>query len=265
VVLGALLVLPASLASGQDRILEKWSVLLAEIVTEDGSVDYVALTSRLASRFDALLEDLAVADLHAHQSEESRLAFWLNAYNIRFVDRVLEAGVPENLEQYGFEFFFGTPVRVAGVELTLDEIEHVILRQQAGRSEIESLALGHLDPRIHVGLNCGAASCPTLRSVAFTEGNVDAELDRAMVEFVNGEAHFARTANRWRVTSLLDWFGPDWDSTGQPAGDYLLQFVGDDRTHAEALRELLRGRSSQEIIQHPDVHTHYDWRLRAVH
>ena len=53
---------------------------------------------------------------------------------------------------------------VAGQSITLDDIEHKILRP-----------LG--DPRIHAAINCASKGCPPLQSFAFQGKQLDAQLD----------------------------------------------------------------------------------------
>ncbi|MEF8872985.1 MAG: DUF547 domain-containing protein, partial [Haloarculaceae archaeon] len=110
------------------------------------------------------------------------LAFWSNLYNAG-TQRLLDT----HSELYesplrSLRFFSIPAVRVAGHSLSLDDIEHGLLR---GRSKY---GLGYLprflpdtfemryrldsvDPRIHFALNCGAESCPAIR--AYTPEAID--------------------------------------------------------------------------------------------
>ena len=67
--------------------------------------------------------------------------------------------------------FFITPsvsYKVAGVQMSLDDIEHGLLRVRPGYFEGEDeelqrkLRMPSLDARIHMALNCGARSCPAI-------------------------------------------------------------------------------------------------------
>lgn len=241
---------------------EAWSDLLGRAVTDEGLVRYDLLTGPLRDSFDAVIEALETFDASTLETDPERLAFWMNAYNAKMIERVLEAGVPENVEDYGFDFFFKTPVRLAGRDLTLDQIEHGILRKQD--ASLAALQPDALDPRLHVGLNCGAISCPRLRARAFTAVNIDAELDRAMHDFVNSPHHFRFDGDTAVLSSLLDWFGSDFDGTGEPAGDVLLGYLDADRSNADRFRELFAGRTAAEIKAQPDVRFEYDWTLNAA-
>ena len=56
-------------------------------------------------------------------------------------------------------------VRAAGRELTLDEVEHEIVRKE------------FREPRIHFALVCAALSCPPLRREAYVGARLDAQLE----------------------------------------------------------------------------------------
>lgn len=242
---------------------QAWSDLLRQVVTDDGLVRYDLLGGSLSDEFAAVVEAIETFDAGTLTSEDAKLAFWMNAYNVKMVERVLAKGVPANIERAGFDGFFKAPVRVAGRDVTLDEIENVILRRQP-TTTLSTLQARTLDPRIHVGLNCGAVSCPRLRSRAFTAANVDAELDRAMGDFVNSRQHFRFDGDTAVLSSLLDWFGSDFDATGKPAGDYLLGFMDAARPDAARLRSLFEGRAAAEIKAQPNVRFAYRWDLNAA-
>jgi hypothetical protein len=242
---------------------QAWSDLLRQVVTDEGLVRYDRLAGPLADEFAAVVDAVETFDASTLTSDAARLAFWMNAYNVKMVERVLAKGAPANIERAGFDAFFKTPVRVAGRDVTLDEIENVILRRQP-TSTLSALQVQTLDPRIHVGLNCGAVSCPRLRSRAFTAANVNAELDRAMGDFVDSRQHFRFDGDTAVLSSLLDWFGGDFDAAGKPAGDYLLSFMDASRLDAARLRALFAGRTAAEIKAQPNVRFAYRWDLNAA-
>ncbi len=247
---------------------EDWTDILEEAVTDDGLVRYERIGGPLAAEFSEVVAAIESFDAGTLATDAEKLAFWMNAYNVKLVERALEAGTPENIETYGFDYFFKTPVRVAGRDVTLDQIENVILRRQDGPAALEAMQPSRLDPRLHVGLNCGAVSCPRLRRRAFTPANVDAELDRAMRDFVNSPRHFRVEDETLVASSLLDWFAADWDSAGEPAGepagDYVLGYLDADRPGAARLRSLFEGRTAAEIKAQPNVRFEYDWKLNAA-
>ena len=154
-------------------------------------------------------------------SVDARTAFWLNVYNAATQTLLDRRGAL--YEQSRWRFFRADAVTVAGATLSLDDVEHGLLR---GRSKY---GLGYLprllasgferrhalpapDPRIHFALNCGAASCPP---VAAYSRDVDAELDLAAAGYLEATVEHDPDAGVVRVPALCRWFRGDF---GGPAG-----------------------------------------------
>lgn len=241
------------------------SALLAQVVTDDGLVRYDLLGGPLRDEFRRVLKSVEDFDASRLRTREERLAFWLNAYNVQMLQNIVETPEVDDIVADGMvDRFFKTPYRTAGLGITLDQIEHVILRRRDVDERLNVFRLAGLDPRIHVGLNCAAVSCPRLRSRAFTAATVDAELDAALRDFVNSPAHLRVEGDGFVLSSLLDWFGSDFDSQGLPAGDYLLRFMSPDRPGFDALAALLRGRTAADLKALPNVRYAYDWAVNRA-
>ncbi|SFC32943.1 Protein of unknown function, DUF547 [Halobiforma haloterrestris] len=163
------------------------------------------------------LADLSRAALEPLRSDRrAALAFWLNAYNAA-AQLLLERN-PELFDSR-WRFFRAEALTVAGVGLSLDDIEHGVLR--SGRSKY---GLGYLprlsrsglpkahrlepDPRIHFALNCGAASCPLIRS--YGPETVDAALDEATRTHLEATVDYDPDRDRVRVPRYCLWFLGDF-------------------------------------------------------
>lgn len=233
--------------------------ILDRAVADDGLVRYDLLRGPLRDDFRSVLKAVEDYDTDRLTTPAQRLAFWMNAYNVQMLQNIIETPEVDHIVDDGYaDAFFKTPFRTAGQMVSLDELENVILRRGDGRAALQPLQVAQLDPRIHVGLNCAAVSCPRLRGRAFTAANVDAELDAAMRDFMTSPRHFRVEGETVVVPSLLDWFAADFDLRG-PAGDYLLDFMPADRPGAERLRTLLRGTSAAALKQKPAVRYEYLW------
>src|SRR5688572_11419046 len=92
-------------------------------------VDYPAIAA--SPDWRRLVESLAAADPAALRTREQQLAFWINAYNIFAIDLVAQHYPAASIKDIGSLF---SPVwkrpagRVGGRTVTLDEIEHAIVR-----------------------------------------------------------------------------------------------------------------------------------------
>ncbi|MGH7162453.1 MAG: DUF547 domain-containing protein, partial [Planctomycetota bacterium] len=135
--------------------------VLTAAVKRDG-VDYVELR-RQRGKVERHVRSLEKADAGAAKP----LAFWIDAYNALTLHRVLET-IPES-GPYSVRdvegFWTKRTWEVAGRKVTLDLIEHEILRKELR------------DPRIHFAINCASRSCPPLAPVPYAEA---ADLDQAL-------------------------------------------------------------------------------------
>lgn len=154
-------------------------------------------------------------------SDGDRLAFWVNLYN---------AGTQQLLETHGDRYderrtFFSLPaVTVAGRGLSLDDIEHHILRRSYSKytfgyvrnpfrgSFASRHELDERDPRIHFALNCGAESCPPI--AAYTRDGIDGQLDWATEGYLEATVQYDPDADRVRVPRVMLWFRGDFRVAG---------------------------------------------------
>lgn len=241
------------------------TALLQQVVTEEGLVRYDLLRGNLHADFRAVLKAIEEFDATGLQADAQKLAFWMNAYNVQMLQNIIATPGVEDIIADGYgDTFFKTPLRTARTAASLDQIEHVILRRQDGPTSLEAFQVTRLDPRIHVGLNCAAVSCPRLRQRAFTASTVNEELDAAMRDFTTSPAHFRVEGDAVIASSLLDWFASDFDGTGVPAGDFLLQHMPTDRPDYRTFHPLLSGKSASEIKAQPDVQFEYLWQVNAA-
>lgn len=188
--------------------------------TVDLSAEFLLAVRRGEPRAD-IIDSLATLDESALSvaldSDDARLAFWINLYNA-VTQHILETE-PKRYESRR-EFFSAPLVTVAGTELSLDDIEHGIVRR--GYSKF---ALGYLrwpfrdgfcqrqepdarDPRIHFALNCGAESCPAI--AAYTADRVDEQLDWATEGYLDRTVEYDPEAGRALVPRVMLWFRGDF-------------------------------------------------------
>jgi hypothetical protein len=188
----------------------------------------------------AALAALGDEDLRAVRTDrETALAFWLNCYNAG--TQLLLDDRPDLYESpLRFVRFFSAPaITIAGTRLSLDRIENGLLR--GGRSKY---GLGYLpkllvtsferryrlpacDPRIHFALNCGAASCPAIRT--YDPDAVDDQLDLATRTYLDATVTYDADRGVARVPRVFLWFRGDFGG-GSGIGRLLREYgaVPDD-------------------------------------
>lgn len=206
-----------------------------------GAVDYAGLKAEEA-QLDAYLTVLEHTDPRALDLE-GRKAFYINAYNAWTLKLILTSypGVKSIKDLGGL---FSGPwsrelVRIEGKVLTLDELEHGILRKPP-----------FTDPRIHFAVNCASRSCPLLRSTPYAGEGLDGQLDLAARNFINAPGNTVVDGDLVWVSKIFDWYGQDF-------GDAPLDFVR--RYARNDLQEKLDALGSRARVRFLD----YDWSLNG--
>jgi hypothetical protein len=170
-------------------------------------------TAGLVERLATLDEDRLAA---ATADDGAATAFWTNVYNA-----VTQLELERNPDKYDRTSFFGRKlVTVAGHDLSLDDIEHGILRRgyfkyglgyvpnPFQRGFTRRMRITQRDWRVHFALNCGAASCPPI--AAYTTANIDDELDLATESYLSQEVSSDPEAGRVEVPRLFLWYRGDF-------------------------------------------------------
>jgi hypothetical protein len=85
-----------------------------------------------------------------------------------------------------------------GKELTLNQIEHEILRKK------------FRDPRIHFVLVCASGGCPKLENRAFLGKNLDEKLDEAATSFIMDTEKVRLDKDKIFLSSIFDWYREDF-------------------------------------------------------
>lgn len=231
------------LASGTERFDHTaWDALLREFVGAEGRVDYLGLQAR-RDELDRYLATVGTADL-ATLSRPELLALLINAYNactVRLIlDHAGDGDLPESIRDIPSPWKTKLCL-IGGKRLTLDEIEHGLIRPLFG------------DPRIHAAVNCASGSCPRLASWAFTGEMLEAQLEQSMRDMVNSEAHVRVQKGRLEVSKIFDWYGGDFGGSRQDVADYVKSFA---EPKLLAQIEALGERPKLRFLD-------YDWSLNA--
>jgi hypothetical protein len=171
-----------------------------------------AAAERAERALAALTEDALALDL---ADDHARLATWINLYNAatqRLVDR------DPGAYRRRMRFFRRPAITVAGRALSLDAIEHGLLRRSRWKAGLgwlgnplpgafeRRLRVRRVDPRVHFALNCAAASCPPI--AAYQADRLDAQLDLATRSYL--AATVRRDGDRLVVPRVFRWFPGDF-------------------------------------------------------
>jgi hypothetical protein len=229
----------AAIASGTERFDHStWDSLLAE-GTKDGLVDY-RFFERNRPRLDQYLADIAAAELSTLEGDQL-MALLINAYNAYTVQSILDH--PGITSIRDIDGVWDTRSHdVGGHQLTLDNIEHNILRPI------------FKDPRIHVAVNCASQSCAPLPPWAFAGEELEQQLDDWTRSFFNNDKYTRIEGDKLMLSKLLDWYGDDFLlPEADPRADSLIAFVA-------LYNDEVASRQDSLEVEFLD----YDWGLNQV-
>jgi hypothetical protein len=209
-----------------------WGELLQRRLVrgDDGinRVDYAAFSRDDKAALERYIQSLAALPISSYNRTE-QMAYWINLYNALTVEVVLDHYPVDSIREIDISpgLFSDGPwgkklIEVEGEELSLDDIEHRILRPI------------WRDPRIHYAVNCASLGCPDLRIEPFRGPTIDSQLDAAARAYVNHPRGVLIEGDDLVVSSIYDWFMDDFGASERDVIQHL-------RSYADAeLRAALR-------------------------
>ena len=256
---------PVVAAEGpREDFYTSYASTLKQHVDDRGMVNYRALKAKPAD-LKAFLDSMARLDRAAFNDwpEQDRIAFWINAYNALTLKAILDhypikaSGLsawtyPKNSIRQIDGVWDKLKFRVMGRDMTLDEIEHQVLRKD------------YNEPRIHTALVCAAMGCPRLLNKPYEGAKLDAQFDEQTRDLLGHPKKFAIDRRRRTVhlSPIFKWFGEDFTKKYTPRrgfGDHsdseraVLHFVSKHLDAADA-RYLETGDYKVKYLD-------YDWSL----
>jgi hypothetical protein len=218
-ILVALSLLAASGAAGFDHAYSLYAVVLRDFVRPP-RVDYSALLKGRAP-LDAAVDAFAQPGEAEERGwpRDERLAFWINAYNAFTLRAIVDhypirapwlTMQPRNSIRQIDGVWTKLTWRAAGRSLTLDDIEHKILRPE------------FREPRVHFAVNCASVGCPPLAADPYRAATLDAQLDAAARRYLASPQGLRIQGDTLLVSKILEWYGEDFvarfapDAAGSP-------------------------------------------------
>ena len=229
-----------------------WGVFLDRyLLTETASgvnlVRYADVTSADRALLQRYIEHLAGTPV-SQLNRDEQMAFWLNLYNAVTVELILSHYPVDSIRDINISgpVFNRHPwdaplVQVEGVELTLNDIEHRIIRPI------------WQDPRIHYAVNCASIGCPNLHPVPFTGTNYRELFDVAADEYINHPRGARFENGRLHLSEIFNWYSEDWDDSIEVIVSHLLEYA-----NGNLAREL---RAFADGGHRGRVRYAYDWAL----
>ncbi len=198
-----------------------WDKLLKTYIRKGkddlNELDYKALKKSGHKQLKAYLKRLQAVNVFSLNRAE-QFAFWVNLYNAKTVDVILARYPVSSIKSIWSGIFSPGPWKlknmvVNGQALTLDDVEHVILRGLWG------------DPRIHYAVNCAAIGCPNLAIDAFTAANTQRLLQGGAKAYVNSVRGVEISNGRVKASKIYKWFIVDFGGNEQGILKHLRRYA----------------------------------------
>ncbi|MXX11778.1 MAG: DUF547 domain-containing protein [Nitrospira sp. SB0677_bin_15] len=230
-----------------------WQEILNDYLRKHDSgvnrFDYAVLkaNARDTAKLSSYLTYLQSFDPRIYSQAEQK-AYWINFYNALTVKVVTDAYPVKSIKDISESLLgklgriFGGPwddvhAKVAGLDLTLNNIEHGILRPI------------WKDNRIHYAVNCASYGCPNLSATAFTAENTEELLDAGARAYVNHPRGVDFVDDDFLViSSIYKWYVTDFGGDEKSVINHLVKYA--DKALATRLRKFTGS-----------VDYEYDWSL----
>ena len=209
-----------------------WDQILTRYIqtSEDGVNRFAYNQVRKADKVElsAYITRLTQVDVPSLNRNE-QFALWANLYNAITIDLILDNYPVASIREIKPSVFSFGPwkqklVTMAGQELSLDDIEHNILRKH------------WQDPRVHYAVNCASIGCPNLAITPFTGDNLNDLLDTAARAFINHPRGARVEEGKLTVSSIYKWYKDDFG--GDDAGVISHMLLYAEPALAKALQQI---------------------------
>ena len=176
-----------------------WTDFLTKVRREDGTVDFAAvhLHQELLDRYIGSLRAACPRSTpHRFRDHQSRLAYYLNAYNailLNLLVRHCPMQSPSEL-YWANGLFWRVSILVGESPMTLTDLE---------TQRLEPLVLR--DPRVRLALFRGTTSAPLLQKTAFLGETIDAQLNEIASGIVDDPRFVSKDGNQVRLNPVFYW------------------------------------------------------------
>ena len=177
-------------------------------------------------------------------TKQEQFSYWVNLYNALTIRVVLDYPKKKSILRMGEKFLAIGPwddvvANIAGQDVTLNDIEHRILRPI------------WQDHRIHFAVNCASIGCPNLSKIAYLPENAEQQLHDSESAYLNHDrgANVLKS-NKIQLSSIFKWYGDDFGKNEKEIVAYIAR-------HNKAIAKLDHSKKIR-------VDYEYDWALNAL-
>ncbi len=248
-----------SLTTNNDSAAQAWQTIIDKYLVEnspdnDPNNDKDAIARFDYARLKAQDEDRSALTHYIHSlkhqkpsqmNADAATAYWANLYNALTIDLVLDHYPVKSIRDIGKNPFKKGPwkqkiITIEGKKLSLDNIEHDILRHQ------------YPSPFLHYMLNCASLGCPNLNRSLWRADSLKPDQHAAAKAYIRSSRGLSVMPDgSLAASSIYQWFKKDFGQTQAQVLEHMLPFANPAQAAA------IKAGSSIK-------HYHYDWSLNDI-
>ena len=206
-----------------------WNKLLKKYVQQDKNglnrFAYSKVSVADKAALNAYLEQLSQIEI-TDRARSVQLAYWINLYNALTVKVILDNYPVKSIRDIDTSGLFANGpwgaelITIEGEDLSLDDIEHAILRPI------------WKDPRIHYAVNCASIGCPNLHKGSFSAKNTNKLLDKLARDYINSPRGMSVENDEITVSKIYKWFTYDFGNSESAVLNHLARYADPKRKAA---------------------------------
>ncbi len=232
--------------------------LLKKYLREGGTIDGTGLNTldyrglyrekqNPSSDYNRLIEQLRSFDPASLSGRNSRIAFWINAYNIGAIKMILDHYPVGSIRSFKISIFKNPwkkkILNIGGKSYSLHRIEHLILLGE------------YRELRSHLGIVCASVSCPDLSPSVYTGKNLNSLIMKQGQSFFANKKkglRIEREKNRVSVSGIFSYDSKNFSRGRADIIPFILPFL----TGEEDREYLKKGEYRIEFLP-------YNWNLNG--
>ncbi len=200
---------PENERSALPAVYERYANILKTYVREDGWVDYGSLRRRRLE-LKPLLMELDELDPNVYQgwSQNEKLAFWINAYNLKMLE-IVTRNYP--IESSWWLRLTWPPSDIRHIKGIWTDYKFIVMDEEFTLADVERRFFHKTfqDPRVYLAITYASRSSPPLRREAYRGDHLDEQLDRQVKRFLASDQGL-RIDRRNMVVHISALFKPTW-------------------------------------------------------
>ena len=207
----AVFIQPIKAQNSLDSYFSKTDAFLKDVV-RDGLIDYKKI-KQSPEELNTILNIANKQNIPVTDKDNYR-AFWINAYNLLVIKSVVENyPIKSPLDVKGF--FDTNKHAVGGKEITLNDIENKLLREQF-----------NFDARFHFVLVCAGKGCPPIIKEAYMPATIDSQLTNQTKMALNDSDFIKVNEKKKKIgfSQIFEWYNSDFTSGNKTIVNYINQY-----------------------------------------